>query len=196
MRMFEEDWRTFYPNAHPVGWMMRAADAKHWVRFHSLPLSKRYADTDAERRILLDRQNILANEVLAEGSPCWLSRTFREMPEGYIDHSRPLDPLAAWPKYKFELSFRFGIDDFDEEGEKASWNVFASLQTWTAGAFDDLLWAIASEEINATVWMSPSTGAVFAPYDGGVDLFLPTYDLMQELRVKHHDWLSAHTQGL
>jgi hypothetical protein len=191
MPTFETDWRRFYPNTNPIGWMMRSADTRHWNRFHSLPLSKQYADTDEERQILLVRQNTLASEVLGEGSPCWLTRTFREIPQGYIDHSGPLAPLTAWPKYRFEFSFHFIIDGFDEEGEQAGWNVFASLQTWTAGAFDDLLWAIADEQIVDTTWMSPSTGAVFAPYDGGVDLFLPTDDLVKELRIKHHDWLPA-----
>jgi hypothetical protein len=190
MPSFETDWRRFYPETNPVGWMMRYANTRHWIRFHSLPLSKQYPDSDEERRILLDRQNTLANEILGEGRPCWLSRTFREIPEGYIDHSAPLDPLTAWPKYKLEFSFRFIFDEGEGE-EDSSWNVFASPETWTAGAFDDLLWAIANEQVHQATWTSPSTGAVFAPYDGGIDLFLPGDDLVKQLRIKHHDWLPA-----
>jgi hypothetical protein len=184
MHAFEKDWRRFYPAADPVGWMMRNACAKHYARFHSLPLSKQYADTDAERQIILYRQNTLLGEVLGEGRPFWLTETSCELrPEEYEVH-----PRMAWPKYKFEPALRFLEEEGDPEFER-TWITSASRQTWKAGAFDDLLWAIADEKAYHILWMAPSTGAVFAPYDGGVDLFLPTSDLVKELKIKHHDWL-------
>lgn len=36
-----------------------------WVRFHSLPRSKRYADTLSEYQILLDRHNTVLSELKA-----------------------------------------------------------------------------------------------------------------------------------
>ncbi len=46
------------------------------------------------------------------------------------------------------------------------------------------------------MWISSSTGAVFAPYDGGFDLFLPDAGMALELRRRHPDWLSDHPLGL
>ena len=62
MREFEEAWRRLYPVTEPVGWTMRRAHGHHWVRFHSLPLSKRYAETDEERQTLLVRSNELERD--------------------------------------------------------------------------------------------------------------------------------------
>ena len=193
MQTFEQDWRTFYPNADPAGWMMRNAGAKHWLRFHSLPLSKRYADTDAERQILLYRQNTLASEVLGAGRPCWLAQTF--WPVADNDAEARLHPLRAWPKYQFEFAFRFLTEKDDPEFRKEL-TTYASRQPWQADAFDDLLWAAANEKAAYTLWMSCSTGAVFAPYDGGVDLFLPTDDHVKALKIKHPDWLPTNAHGL
>lgn len=72
---FEVAWNGYYPNCPPLGYLMRAAGARHWLRFHSLPESKRYAETDEERNILLFRQNALADEVLGAGDACWLVQT-------------------------------------------------------------------------------------------------------------------------
>jgi hypothetical protein len=69
--------------------------------------------------------------------------------------------------------------------------VYAAQNQWTDHAFDDLLWAIANEQAPRTLWMSVSTGAVFAPYDGGADLFLPTAQQVDDLRAKHRHWLSS-----
>ena len=188
MHAFEKDWRGFYPAANPVGWMMRNACAKHYVRFHSLPLSKQYADTDAERQIILHRQNTLLDEVLGEGRPFWLTETTTE---ASLEQYPNLHALTTWPKYKFEPALRFLEEEGDPEYEQA-WTTYASRQTWKAGAFDDLLWAVADEKATYILWMAPLTGAVFAPYDGGVDLFLPTSDLVEELKIKHHDWLPIY----
>jgi hypothetical protein len=46
------------------------------------------------------------------------------------------------------------------------------------------------------MWVSATTGAVFAPYDGGTDLFLPTADDVASLKREFSDWLSDHPGGL
>jgi len=194
MPSFEDDWRCFYPGADPIGWMMRRAGAKHWVRFHSLPASKRYAETDEERGILLARQNALADVVLGPQAPCWLAQIYWETPEGYVDLGDDLHPQLKWPNDSFQQAFRFLADEGDDE--EHAWNAYASNVRWVAGAFDDLLRAIADEDAAPTLWMSTASGAVFAPYDGGVDLFLPSAGEVAVLKAAHGEWLSDHPSGL
>lgn len=199
MSDFKAVWRSRYPTCEPVGYLMRWAKAEHWLRFHSLPESKRYAETDEEKAILLGRQNQLADQVLGSGEPCWLVQTCWIVPAGRIDASGHTDSFRAVRDFHLQPSFEFSEEEDDgaEPGEEAvRWRVCAKLLTWKGGEFDDLLWSIANEVAAPTLWMSAATGAVFAPYDGGVDLFLPSRAEVDILRREHADWLSAHPKGL
>jgi hypothetical protein len=104
------------------------------------------------------------------------------------------DSTRACRDYSLTSAFRFivAVDD-DEE---IAWDVHAAQKVWECGKFDDLLWDIANDQACKTLWMSVSIGAVFAPYDGGIDLFLPTQNMLQDLRSKHASWLSKHPRGL
>jgi hypothetical protein len=183
---FERAWMQWHAGYFPVGYMLRLAGKRHWLRFHSLPLSKRYADTDEEREILLARQNELAADVLGVGHPCWLVQTCWEAVEGRREITDPEVMFRACRDYQLSWSFRF-VDDM-EDGEGA-WNVHAAKTTWSAGAFDALLVARADDMAAPTLWMSASTGAIFAPYDGGVDLFLPSREMKRDLKARRADWL-------
>lgn len=56
----------------PVGHVLRSAIAERWLRIHSLPHSKRYAETEPEYDELLRRHNELALEVLGPRNPALL----------------------------------------------------------------------------------------------------------------------------
>jgi hypothetical protein len=100
---FAAFWKGHYPGAFPVGWMMRVAEAEWWIRFHSLPLSKRHPETDAERAILLQRQNQLASEVLGEGRSSWFVQTQWETP----DIADATDPFRESREYPLSRAFSF-----------------------------------------------------------------------------------------
>ncbi|WP_200926706.1 DUF3885 domain-containing protein [Sphaerimonospora mesophila] len=50
-------WRERWPLCPPLAYELKNAYHDRWVRFHSLPDSKRYADDEAEYAILLHRYN-------------------------------------------------------------------------------------------------------------------------------------------
>jgi hypothetical protein len=192
MSGFKTTWRRYYPYHHPVSYMMRMDGAKHWLRFHSLPGRKRYADTDQECQVLLGRQNELATEVLGADTMCWLVQTCWVTPKGSIDYANELDPFRACREFNLAFAWRFKADHFkapDEDEVELFWDVHAGLHQWKSGAFDELLLAIANEQAGHTLWLAPLTGSVFAPYDGGVDLFLPSASTAEQLASAHHDWL-------
>jgi hypothetical protein len=83
-----------------------------------------------------------------------------------------------------------------EPGEPAEWDVLAAKTTWRPRAFDTLFRAIAKEEAGYFLWMSDLTGALFAPYDSGVDLFLPSAEMVADLKRRRTDWLPANAEGL
>ena len=174
--------------------MMRAAETQWWVRFHSLPLSERYPETDDDRAILLNRQNRLATEVLGEGAPIWLVQTHWVRPDGCVDIADEYDCFRETREFALSRAFSFQEDEGD--GETSSWHVMAAQTVWTEGAFDTALLRIANEEAGPTLWVSGSDGAVFAPYDGGIDLFVSSNERRDELRSKFAGWLPTNPAGL
>jgi hypothetical protein len=51
--------------------MLRSDQWLAWVRFHSLPNSKRYPENDAEKDIIVSRAYSLAIETLGADTSCW-----------------------------------------------------------------------------------------------------------------------------
>ncbi|WP_125899799.1 hypothetical protein [Brevundimonas sp. 357] len=188
---FENAWTKYHAGQRPVGWMLREGGAKNWLRFHSLPASKRYADTNGERAILLARQNALAEEVLG-ADPCWLVQTHWTTHANESDAADQYDPFRATRELGLDFVSTFLVDDDEED---RPWRVYATQTNWSPGRFDDLLLAVADEKAGPTLWMA-ANGAIFAPYDGGVDLFLPDVAQVQRMAERHKDWLSPHLLGL
>lgn len=193
MNPFQHIWSRFHAGHWPVGYRLRGSGAVNWVRFHSLPNSKRYADSDDERRTILQRQNLLASEVLGP-DPCWLVQTHWITPAGMTDVADAHDPFAATRQFDLKPAFEFSDDDDDDDS--VAWRVHAGQTGWTDGGFDELLTSIAEERAGPTLWMSEATGSIFAPYDGGVDLFLAKPEEATSLKAKYRDWLSSHPAGL
>ncbi|WP_441453701.1 MULTISPECIES: DUF3885 domain-containing protein [unclassified Brevundimonas] len=83
----------------------------------------------------------------------------------------------------------------DDGEEDRPWRVYAVQTNWSPGRFDDLLLSVADEKAGPTLWMA-ANGPIFAPYDGGADLFLPDIAQVQRMAERHKDWLSQHSLGL
>jgi hypothetical protein len=56
-------WQQCSPQCPPVAHSLRSYYHERWVRFHSLPGSKRYVDTAEEYATILDRHNTLLTEL-------------------------------------------------------------------------------------------------------------------------------------
>ncbi|MGW6733237.1 DUF3885 domain-containing protein [Streptomyces sp. NPDC055013] len=50
-------WQRQFPKGPPIAHELRAAYSDRWVRFHSLPDSKRYPESEDEYAIVLHRYN-------------------------------------------------------------------------------------------------------------------------------------------
>lgn len=193
---FRSHWSRYYPSREPVGYELLTASGQHWVRFHSLPGSKRCPDTEAEWRVLLVRQNELAAEVLGEDQECWLVQNHWEtMPSvREADFDAGYDPFRVTTDYDLKPA----IVTVRNEGTEfeCRWEAHVGLTTWSDGCFDPLLRQIADDKAAPTLWYSADNGSVFAPYSGGVDLFLTDKSRVRELKAQHPDWLSTHPLGL
>ncbi|MFM9829841.1 MAG: hypothetical protein ACKVOB_14055 [Sphingomonas sp.] len=172
---FQLEWKRRHAGRQPFGPLLRGDDALPWVRFHSLPSSKRYAESDAERRIILDRANLLGDAFLGQAA-CWLVS------------SEPGDCEPSWAPGG-QIVYDAGTDD------ERIVRYFVRQVAWDAGAFDALLLAVAEDDARY-VWVSRDDGSVFAPYDGGFDLFAVAPAAIATLRAKWPEWLSSRPDGL
>lgn len=180
-RDFEREWSSFHDNRRPLGWMLRSNKSLAWVRFHSLPNSKRYPENEAEEGVILSRAYSLGNATFGADANCWQieCRAKKELNPPYWDVA--VSGTAA-------MTFA--------DGEDEMWCANVLETHWRQGTLDPILLAIADEKTGPTMWMDRQTGKIFAPYDGGFDLFVSSPEEVKQLRTQFGDWLSGHPEGL
>lgn len=173
---FRAEWALHHRTLLPIGWLLRQERNLAWVRFHALPNSKRYAENDQDRSIILSRANTLGDRLLGLGNLCWFIEARMDKSEG-----------------SGELAMEAAEDD---DPESTVWRFFVRSEAWEPGKYDGKLLSIADDESSRAVWMRRDNGSVFAPYDGGFDLFPSTWHEVDGLKSAGRDWLSNHPEGL
>ncbi|TCM18973.1 hypothetical protein EDF56_104508 [Novosphingobium sp. PhB165] len=170
---FLKHWIRAHPEVEPMGWKLRET-AVPWVRFHALPGAKRYAENAAERAIILSRANALGTALLSAGMLCWIVQARADEAEGHGEF----------------------IGSYEEEEYEPVWRYYVREQEWISGAFDAEIAAVADDGPAYVLWISRETGGIFAPYDGGFDLFPSSDGDVEHLRTTYRDWLSDREDGL
>ena len=61
---FIDYWNKEYPGSYPINHELKWIYPDRWFRIHSLPDSKRYAESADEYKIILERQNQLINDLI------------------------------------------------------------------------------------------------------------------------------------
>ena len=186
-------WRHWYPGAPPVGFLLRDAYPERWVRIHSLPDSKRYATSEPEHAELRRRHNAVASDVLGDGSACAL-----------VIHqacdtrwSRGLGRIAALTDGDLPRLGQLPSELWEDEGAvfDAPMCLFGGGVTWQPDVFDGFVGAVADDKVRGLI-VELDRGGVYAPYDGGADLFYPTEVERDAARTCFALWLSPLPEGL
>lgn len=183
---FGKFWWRHFNTCGPVGYQLRSVLSERWVRFHSLPESKRYPDTERELREAIRRSTVLANEVLGRESNCWLIAN-------RYPNTPPFKPDA---RKDFDLKACLTWLNHDEPLGATEIVAHAASYRWQPKRFEELLGNIARDEDSLILWVSEDTHAVFAPYDGGIDVILPDVNQATTLAQKHAEWLSPFPGGM
>lgn len=179
---FQREWSHHHSKTTPLAHQLRLDGRRPWVRFHALPDSKRYADDEAEEREILRRANALGAEVLDVSADCWLVECRIE------EYSTPYwKPTRLAPGTTLR---------YLEPEEDFHWSAKVTETRWESGAFDNLLGETARDQTGPTLWMNRANGAIFAPYDGGFDIFPSSWNEVERLKQRYSNWLSSHPQGL
>ena len=117
---------------------------------------------------------------------------------GYSDAPRPREPcrspetLAVHPGAVYWASAC--IDD--EPGAAIWMHLYVSRLPWSVGCLDQLLRRVADDVIANVLVADADLRWLYHPYDGGMDVVLPSSAERDALKDRHRDWLSAHPGGL
>jgi hypothetical protein len=185
-------WPTWYPDAAPLGFLLREVYSDRWLRIHSLPNAKRYPTSGFEYAELLRRHYAVADDVIGSGercaillaAPCDGGASVIGVAEGLTKTGLPR--LGALP---LELS----AEDTGVFG--APMCLYGAEATWQRGRFDRLITEVAEDRRRGLV-VNLDTGRAYVPYDGGADLFYVTEDERDRARDRFRDWLSLREDGL
>jgi hypothetical protein len=173
-------WRARWPSTPPIASRLRGAYPDLWVRFHSLPDSKRYPEDEGEYAVVLDRYNAVLDELFAGKDVYIVTPTWSE------DSAEP----SLQPDGTFWLSVS------REETDMSKLHLFIVRRPWERGCADSLLRDVADWKITEVFITDAGMQRIHHPYDGGADVFLATPAERDSLRRRHRDWLSIHPSGL
>lgn len=173
-----------------MGFSLRILFHHRWIRFHSLPESKRYADNETEYEIILQRANTLASRVLGRDSECWMVASYPRSDQEIVIYDHEIRT-----RFRLRESF-FWTDPLEAPEDQMDWLANASECVWREGVFDAAIKRVADDMEPAILWVSRSSKADFAPYDGGSDIIPPSLDDVDVLSSTFPDWLSPNDQGL
>lgn len=184
-------WQNRWPDCPPVADWLRGVYPDRWVRFHSLPGSKRYADDEADYHVILERHNTVLAELGAGQSLLVITcdwATTSEPPVLRTPRLRQLDPAGV----------RWQTILYDDSAEElpAYAHLYVSRWPWVVGGVDDLLRSVADDELAGVILTPTDLTWLYHPYDGGADVVLSDQHQRDALKARHHLWLSGHPAGL
>lgn len=184
-------WQDWTPAGPLLPHELKTAYTDRWVRFHSLPESKRYAEDEGEYAILLDRYNTVLDELFAGGEVYVVTTGWSEPSECT---ARSAERRALHP----EGTLWTTLDDTDDPDPDfhTRWYFYADHRRWQRGCLDPLLRAAADDALPGVFVTDTDLTRIHHPYDGGADVILATPEEWDRMRDRHTAWLSRHPLGL
>ena len=185
-------WSSQYPECEPIPYLLRDKYRGRWVRFHSLPESKRYAENEPEYHTILERHNqVLQSLALPNEMLTFISTGYSESETAVREPQlAELDPSA-------EHWHTIAKHEIDNDPEYPNfWYSFAAQYQWTPRVFDSLLRLVADDIIANSMILSTKNHWVYHPYDGGADVILYTTTERDKIKAQFASWLSSRRDGL
>jgi hypothetical protein len=173
---FLKVWNARYPETPPISHLFKHRLPHRWARIHSLPGSKRYAETEADWACLLHRQNTVIDDLVGPGVSIIV----------VINAYKEANPLLQSEHVAFVGTYAAGEGEYETACHQYR-------ATWQRARQEPLLRLIAGDEMRAFFIASD---CLVAPYDGGLDVILKHQATRDAFRRKYQDWLSERQDGL
>lgn len=184
-------WKSEMAPVAPVGHALRQHLSADWTRFHSLPESKRYAESDAERGELHSRHVTIVNILFLTGEPLYVyrSRFGEKRQRGKSKHQLAGRQLQ---EQMIRLPVHAGVAD---DSEEELLFVRALVTKWQPDFYMQLLDQVADDKESGVAFVSPRSKNIYCPYDGGMDVFSFTIK-PAELAERYSHWQSVRPDRL
>lgn len=185
VKFWEREFNNFTPEAHNLKHKFK----DRWVRFHSLPESKRYPENELEYLEVFRRHNAVLQEIIGKG------KVLVVLPE-YSESKEPTKPepelIAFFPTTEPWCSL---VQHEEGDDYELYWHLHASEVEFTGSELNGLFRLVANDEAGNIMIINTCKGVVFHPYDGGADIVLASTKQRDLLKEKYHEWLSSHSEG-
>lgn len=171
-------------------------------RFHSLPDSKRYAETDSERTEILARHHAVLQALGADAHTSvlcivarWSSTGEAADEDDRLDRAQP----DAWPWITWD-----GVPEDEPPSPSLLASIDGPYERWChlfvnegpRSALDELFGLVADDRCSGVMILPLDLSWIYHPYDGGGDVIAHSSTQRDALREQFVDWLSAHPLGL
>jgi hypothetical protein len=178
-------WDLKWAGSQLIGHRLRHDHPERWVRFHSLPGSKRYADTAQERSEIVRRHRSVLDELRQDEDISSLAVIATDY--------GPRDLATGWTKKHLidAWAWRSYLDPDDPEIPVYFW-VTSNLNS---NQLDDLLLQAADDRAHV-VLTSAELDWLYYPCDGGADVVAATSIERDALRDRDPNWLPDNIHGL
>ena len=188
---FNKYWDKNYPESNPIGHELKSVYPNRWLRIHSLPESKRYAESDNEYQIILNRQNKMISELIGENSEILVISGQYEM-ELTDKISTALSDYGIFEKCRTIELHKIYPEEYEDD---FFYDVYIKPDIWKQNSQNELLKNIADDEFRA-MFICPKRNCIVAPYDGGMDIIVDSQAKRDGLKAKYKDWFSEREDGM
>ena len=159
-----------------------------WIRFHSLPESKRYPENDEDKLIIIQRHNEILNVLNQYDDKLYL---IRSVWTNQID-TKPnsLGLGTHWKSW---------VEDSDGQ-EYIIGHAFYEIVKWKTGVINDLILKVADDKESNVMVINSRNFNLYHPYDGGCDIILKRDKMKTDRKIIEYktifkDYLSIHPEG-
>ena len=187
-------WTSNFADTIPIQHYFKHDYADRWFRIHSLPESKRYADSEQEWKTLLDRQNEIITDLFSDNTNLLLVTGDYNYNSASDIHITKEEPIFS--SYSFTILENIDLHRLspDEYDEGQTFRPAFSETVWNLNRHNPLLKEIANDGVRA-FFVSLDNKVIIAPYDGGIDIILKDTTTRDIYKQKYKDWLSEREDG-
>jgi hypothetical protein len=178
-------WSNKWANILPMAEKLKERYPDRWVRFDTLPNSKRYPDNEDEYTTILNRHDSLLKRLGDGDILSVISCEWTNDPSVHSLHdsirANIISDSTYWQTFK---------DDDGADPEFQSYrHIYISKLAVGSDAANALLRAVAANEISGVIFAPNDFDWLYHPYDGGVDVITATQNDRDELRKQFQNWL-------
>jgi hypothetical protein len=184
---FTRYWQSNFAECPPVNYLLKVKFTDKWLRIHSLPDSKRYAENDDDWNILLARQQKIFNDVFSTNDKVvLLANSFQIENDFNFDFIYKQQCLENfdWQTLPVIDVYEFTKNNVDKEEFIIP---HLSNCNYELQIIEPILKAIAKDELRL-FFINPKTNTIIAPYDGGVDIIYADSETRDLYEEKYEEW--------